>query len=160
MDCECRPEPAAIAAYNDLVGRMWDEIRWFLGVHFKFNTRLDTPFWRACRADVDIGPAQQIVDYYVENGPSTWGRGALLHPGNMFGMEGYLAMLIGMQVPHRRPYVPSAGECQTWYGVIAQNRQRAETALTVEETLRAVTSAAWSWVPGYFVYDGPPTYNR
>ena len=65
-----------------------------------------------------------------------------------------------MKVPHRRPYMPSAGEWQTWNGVIADNRERALQALTVEETLRAVTAPAWSWVPGYFVYDGPPTYNR
>ena len=32
-----------------------DMLRWFLAAHYRFNRRLDTPFWRAARADVALG---------------------------------------------------------------------------------------------------------
>ena len=35
---------------NRYNARAWDDIRDFLAVHYKFNTRIDTPFWRACVA--------------------------------------------------------------------------------------------------------------
>src|SRR5262249_23487131 len=33
---------------NERIGRHWDYLRWFLTVHYKFNRKKDTPFWRDC----------------------------------------------------------------------------------------------------------------
>ena len=101
--------------YNVRNGRNWDVIRYFLSVHFKFNTRLDTPFWQACRADVDLCEAADIVKYYQENGPSVLWRSTLIDPLDQFGMEGYLSLLVGQQVPYRKRYyadetAPRAGK--------------------------------------------------
>jgi tryptophan halogenase len=159
-DSERRPTPTLRQTYNGLAGKMWDEVRWFLGVHYKFNKRLDTPFWRACRADVDIGAARAVVEYYEENGPSTYGRYAVLHPLDMFGMEGYLSLLVGQSVPHRRPYQPSEGEQRVWSEARHALRLRAAGGLSVAESLDVVTRPSWQWYPGYFADDGPPFYNR
>src|SRR5438445_12304123 len=48
------PTPSLVRLYNEFNARVWDDIRDFLAVHYKFNTRLDTPFWRACRADTQL----------------------------------------------------------------------------------------------------------
>jgi tryptophan halogenase len=56
---------------NGLVARRWDDLRWFLALHYKFNRRIDSPFWRACRADVDISGAQQALELYRAGAPLT-----------------------------------------------------------------------------------------
>jgi tryptophan halogenase len=158
-DSEFRPGPLMIEAYNRLLTRPWDEIRWFLGVHYKFNTRLDTPFWRACRADVNLGPAEAIVSYYRECGPACVGRDAVLHPLDIFGLEGYFCMLIGQRVPYEHPYTPSAQEWEHWNILRSQLQARAAAGLSVQEAYAKVSSPTWQWNPGYFAYSGPPLFN-
>src|SRR5262249_27352244 len=63
-ECDGRPTPTLVRQYNKRFGIKWDNIRGFLGIHYKFNTGLDTPFWRACRAECDIGRAAEVVEYY------------------------------------------------------------------------------------------------
>jgi tryptophan halogenase len=144
------PTPSLVAHYNRINARAWDIIRDFLGIHYKFNTRYDTPFWRACRADVELGPIQELVDYYCENGPSSFGRTNLIHGNDIFGMEGYLALLVGQKVPYRARYTPTAEERRLWAGIQTENRIKARTALTVREALDAVAGPNWQWVPGFF----------
>jgi tryptophan halogenase len=159
LDSCCRPGPRLIESYNAVAAQPWDEIRWFLSVHYKFNTGLDTPFWQACRADVEIGPAAAVVEFYRENGPSLWARENVLHPRDMFGMEGYLSLLIGQRVPHQCPYVPSELEWHTWNAIRSAIHNCAAAGLTVQESYALVSSPQWQWNPGYFKYSGPPTLN-
>lgn len=79
----------------------WEAIRDFLALHYRFNTRLDTPFWRRCREETDIGALGPFLDFYRENGPSGFGQRLLPRGSELFHMEGYLALLIGMRVPYR-----------------------------------------------------------
>lgn len=149
-ECERRPTPSAVRQYNRVMGRAWDTIRDFLGIHYKFNTRLDTPFWRAARADVTLGPVQELIDYYRENGPSTFFHLILLESNNMFLMEGYLTLLVGQAVPHRSGYTPPAEEQRFWEGVRARNRALAENGVGVREALDVVLSPDCRWRPGFF----------
>ncbi|MBX3747416.1 MAG: tryptophan 7-halogenase [Verrucomicrobiae bacterium] len=114
LDSLCQPTPTLVELYNRYNGQAWDDIRDFLAVHYKFNTRLDTPFWRACRADTPLHGAQFLVDFYRENGPSVVAGAQLLHASNSFGMDGYLALLIGQDVPHQKPYPAPPGETAAW----------------------------------------------
>jgi tryptophan halogenase len=149
-ECDRNPSPSLMDHYNRINARAWDTIRGFLGIHYKFNTRYDNPFWRACRADTELGPIEELVDYYRENGPSTFARTTLLHGNDIFGMEGYLALLVGQKVPYKARYVPTPDEQRVWSGIRAENRIKALTALGVRETLDVITSPRWQWVPGYF----------
>ena len=145
VECGRDPTPSMAAAYNRQFGRQWDNIRYFLGVHFKFNTRLDTPYWRAVRADTDIGHTQEVVDYYCENGPTNFGQSAVLRQNDIFGMEGHLCLLVGQAVPHRRPHVPTEAERRVWRGIRAENRARALTAINVREAFDRITRADYQW---------------
>jgi tryptophan halogenase len=69
FDSDGAPTPSIIALYNRFVGDTWDEIRDFIALHYRFNTRLETPFWQACRADTDLGEAVGLVEFFEENGP-------------------------------------------------------------------------------------------
>ena len=144
-DSDGDPSASMAAAYNDIFAREWDAIRDFLAVHFKFNTRLDTPYWRACRADIDIGAAAAVVDFYRENGPTPFAKTSVLGTNDIFGMEGYLCLLLGQGVPYRRRAEPSAREWQLWHGIRAENRVKALTAVGVAEAYRAVSDPSWRW---------------
>src|SRR5262249_61674523 len=38
LECDGRPTPSVVAQYNKRNGIKWDNIRRFLGIHYKFNT--------------------------------------------------------------------------------------------------------------------------
>ena len=71
-ECDRSPRPSYVHHFNRTCADGWDAIRDFLGVHYKFNTRYETPFWRAAWADTALGPVQDVIDFYRENGPSTF----------------------------------------------------------------------------------------
>jgi tryptophan halogenase len=149
-ECNGSPTPSSVRHYNLVMARAWDTIRDFLGIHYKFNTRYDTPFWQAARADTVLGPVQELIDYYQENGPSTYFRFNLLQPNNMFGMEGYLSLLVGQKVPHRARYTPTAQAQRLWKSVQARNQSLAQNGLSVQEALNVVTSPNCKWQPDFF----------
>lgn len=148
--------PAAMAdRYNAATGRYWDAIRDFLGVHYRLNTRLDTPFWRACRADVELSPnIQELLDFYRACGPSTFGRVGLLPADDVFGMEGYLSMFVGQAVPYAADVPLPADEVRAWEGIRSDLGARAAAGLTVAEALTAVRSPNWRWDPDFYPRPG------
>lgn len=144
-DSLCEPTPTLIELYNRYNTAAWDDIRDFLAVHYKFNTRLDTPFWKAARNDIAMHKAQAIVDFYRENGPSVVAAAALLHPSNSFGMDGYLAMLVGQNVPHGKPWNAPPMEREFWRQRCQKLAAYAQTGMTVKEALMALRSPNLKW---------------
>lgn len=105
--------PAVRDAYNRIQTENWRLIRDFLAIHYRFNTRLDTPFWRACINDTPLGGAQKYVDFYLDVGPDF----SLIHTDlkrDFFDAEGYLSMLVGQQVPYRRKVQMSLKDKHAW----------------------------------------------
>jgi len=139
------PTPTMRDLYNDHIVETWEQIRDFLALHYKLNTRLDTPFWRQCRADTDMSRLEPFMKFYEENGPSALGRYLLSKEGGVFAVEGYLVMLVGNRHPYRASYVPTDQERLVW------NRHRAELAtmarqgLDVQQTLACVRHPRWVW---------------
>ena len=152
VDSGREPGPALAAVYNRRNRQTWDDIRRFLAVHYKFNTRLDTPFWRAARSDTDLAGAEEFVDYYVENGPSVAWKAALITGRDVFGFEGWLAMMVGQKVPYRRGFEPDDHERQVWRQVREHQRAQASAGLTVRQALTAVRSPHWRTRPDFFRY--------
>ncbi len=142
--------PSVVRLYNKRGALIVDLVRRFLAVHYKFNTRLETPFWRACLADVDLVGAEEYVEFYKENGPSTLWRQMILDGRDPFGFEGYLSMMIGFNIPYRRTYTIPEHEQKAWTALYNRWQVQAEHALTVEETLRWIRSPGWRWPTGLF----------
>ena len=145
IDSLREPTPTLIELYNRYNAQAWDDIRDFLAVHYKFNTRLDSEFWRACRNDTKLHDAEFLVQFYKENGPSVVAGAQLLHASNSFGMDGYLALLVGQGVPHQKPYQPSAGEAQVWRNKCAGWMNEAKRGLDVKQCLQAIRRGAPKW---------------
>ena len=146
------PGPEMAAVYNKRNRQTWDDIRRFLAIHYRFNTRLDTPFWRAARHDTDLAGAEEFVRFYAENGPSIAWKHSLLSGRDVFGFEGWLAMMMGQKVPHHSPFVPDAHEQQVWRTVRDTYRSQAASGLTVREALDAVRSPQWHTPRDFYRY--------
>lgn len=146
-NCELNPTPSIRELYNDLTHPTWLGIRDFLGLHYKPNTSLDTPFWQRCREETDLSGIAELLEFYEENGPIQLARHALPgdHTQNDFGLEGYLCMLVGMKAPHRAHYQPTPQEMAVWQQHRQQNMAIARQSMTVEESLAYVNHPGWQW---------------
>ncbi len=140
-----RPTPTQVEGYNAYHRRNWAAIRSFIAIHYKFNTRLDTPFWRECREKTDLAGAEPVVQYYRENGPGGLWRDTFLDPLDQFGVGGYYALLLGMRVPHDRPHAPTETELKAWDARRRRHQEAARYGMTVAEALDVVRSPQWRW---------------
>ena len=91
--------PSAVRFVNTAVARMWDYLRWFLAIHYRFNNRLETPFWRHCRAEADVERHASVVSRFKIHAPVSYnglddGPGG----GHNFNAYGYDVMLLGQAV--------------------------------------------------------------
>src|SRR5262249_34694111 len=136
VDSGGETKPSMIRICNELNANAWDDIRDFLAVHYAFNTRLDTPFWQACRAEVDLAAAARIVEYYRENGPTSLGKHHLLSAINSFGLDGYLALLVGQMVPYERTAERTPAETKAWHSRLTLLAAEAKRGFTVSQILQ------------------------
>jgi tryptophan halogenase len=124
--------------YNTYNGGQWDDIRDFLSLHYRFNTRLATPFWEAARNDTDLAGAAEMAAFWQQHGPSALPNNILLSPSNTFGLEGYFALLAGMNVPVARPYQPTAAERTAWRAHLQALGAEAAKGCGMRESLAAL----------------------
>ncbi len=139
------PSPTAIAIYNRLLGKEWDDIRDFLAVHYKFNTLKDTEFWRTCREEIPLRSAQPLLDFYRENGPSWFADNTIFTGLHQFGLESYYSMFIGMKLPHARSHAATADERLQWETTKAAWVKQARDGLSVRDGLDLIRSDKAQW---------------
>lgn len=88
-----------LAFANESLGAHWDYLRWFLAVHYKFNQRRDSAFWRAARAEVDVSGLEQAIARFQSQGPWLAEGGQAFAVGDpAFGYSGLMTMLLGQRV--------------------------------------------------------------
>jgi tryptophan halogenase len=145
IDTRCEVPPSSVKLYNQFVGQVWDDVRDFLAVHYRFNTRLETPFWQTARAEVDLAGAAPLVEFYRENGPRDLGKTILLGPNNPYGLEGYYAMLVGQKVPHQKSFVASDQERRVFERYRKDFLLAARAGFDVRQTLEFIRRPAWKW---------------
>lgn len=141
-----QPRQSQVAQFNRFFERAWDDIRGFLALHYKFNTRLDTPFWQHCREETDLAGVEPVVEYYQENGPDGfWGQTLLENPDNQFKIGGYFTLLAGMAVPYRKTFEFTAADLAAKKRRWLMYEQHARGGLTVREMLAAIRAPGWKW---------------
>jgi tryptophan halogenase len=69
-------------------------------------------------------------------------------PGNQFGIEGFLVLLVGCRVPYRAIHTPSDAEWRIVNQHRAAVKQQALAGFTVKEALAQVKNPHW-------VFPGP-----
>lgn len=131
--------------YNDVTHASWKDIRDFLAIHYKFNGMLDTPFWKQARADTDVSGVAELLKFYEENGPTGFCRYRMPRTESDFGLEGYLVMLVGNQVPYRKRHAIPARENELWTQRRAMLAREASKGIKSEEALAYVKHPGWRW---------------
>lgn len=144
-DADAEPRPTQRTQFNRHVARFWDNIRAFLAVHYKFNTRLKSPFWDHCLNDTDMTGAEEVLEVYRENGPTPLWEPTLIDSANQFGLAGYFAMLVGQCVPYRKTHTPVEAEWNAWNSARRDYRTRAQAGFSVAESLAMIRSPQWQW---------------
>jgi tryptophan halogenase len=148
VHCQLSPTHTMRDLYNQIAAATWDEVRDFLALHYRFNTRLDTPFWKHCVKQVDVSGSAALLDFYYENGPTGLCRHLMRNmsgAGNQFGIEGILVMLVGNRVPYRGKHAATEAESQIWNRRRAQLHAEAERGMDVKEALGFVKHPQWRW---------------
>lgn len=129
--------PLDVAEINRRVGAHWDYLRWFLALHYKYNKKLDTDFWRENRERVDISGVASTVARFQERGP--WKSEAdvdVLVGDPAFGYSGLLMMLLGQQV--EAPVAASRFSKEAWEKRLAEQRAIVDRALPQAEALEVL----------------------
>jgi tryptophan halogenase len=137
IDTDREMIPAMRDVANRFIGEMWDDVRSFLAVHFRFNRRRDTPFWRHCRESVALADAGPLIEFYRAVGPTQIGH-IFLPRQSVFGHRGYLALLGGQRVATDYAFTPTADEAALWNAHVARVAQAAGAALRVEDALELI----------------------
>lgn len=135
-----RPEERGrMELLNRKVNGFWDYVRWFLAIHYRYNRRLDTPFWQACRDEVDVSGWGELLEVFRERGPlATQPALARLFdpPDPLWGAEGVDLILLGQGVESSLPEpARSREEHRRW---VAEARTLVHRAATHDEALEAL----------------------
>ena len=144
---------------SEKLGRMWDDLRGLLAIHYKFNRKFDTDFWRECRARTDLATAEQRVGLFVDRAPLSHWR-ALLRandPVSDFFSQDYIydVLLCGQQVP--ATYLQPSESRASLEQRRRHYRQAASWAIPQAEALRMLAESPESLVS---VFDDPESWIR
>jgi tryptophan halogenase len=119
---------------NELVAAHWDYLRWFLAIHYKFNRRLDTPFWRAARADVDVSGFRHLLERFEREGPWIVPEGQHFEVGDPTFWYGGLIMLLLGQGVECAPLCP-VRSLVSWQDELSKYRGLVKRAMPQNEAL-------------------------
>ena len=125
--------------HNTRVRNKWDDVRDFLAVHYKFNHHSDSAFWQACRNEISLHGAEELVDFYREAGPSRLCE-MFVSRDSTFGILGYLAMLLGQRVPTKNRGDLMPVERRAWLQYRETIRRNVKSAVDMRKALDTLYS--------------------
>jgi tryptophan halogenase len=143
-DTDLRINPEMIRVNNHYFRERWDDVRNFLALHYKFNQKLDTPFWQHCRETTDLCEAQALVDFYQVAGP-TLACSHFIPRSSIFAYNGYMIILIEQRVPTSFQNEFSPDDHRRWDHYRNAMRSQVTTALPMRQAMQMVLSPQWQW---------------
>lgn len=90
-----------IKKYNVFVNDYFDTIRDFIFIHFAFNKKLDTDYWKECRSKSGLlqsGIGAELLEYYIKNNTHLKFLTQVYVDKNPFRLEGWWALFRGLGV--------------------------------------------------------------
>lgn len=125
------------AELNAQMGAHWDWLRWFLAVHYRFNRRIDSPFWRDVHLTTDWSGLEAAHKDFLAHGPLSARDPDAPMPrlaGDVvFGPRGLDIVMLGQGVvPKALPRRTSATE---WRELATMRERMVELALPHDEAL-------------------------
>jgi tryptophan halogenase len=128
-------DESSIAGLNHEIAATWDTFRWFLGVHYKFNQKLKTPFWDWCRKNTNIGDAEHILRLFHEKAPLSKGKfgtssGYTAFEPLVFNSYSYDSLLFGQKVLDHQKMIKPAMSKAKYEEKINSYQQLAKVSMT------------------------------
>ncbi|HEY9000090.1 MAG TPA: tryptophan halogenase family protein [Mucilaginibacter sp.] len=130
---QLKKSPALKRKINAHINDNWDYLRYFLSIHYKFNKKFDTKFWKDCREYTDVSGLQDMVDLYYETGPLSYANNSVLHSinssikDNIFGLVGFDVIMMGQ------------GEMPRNFNWTIQNKHIWEANVRTWKSIRSLT---------------------
>ncbi|MBS2962378.1 tryptophan 7-halogenase [Actinocrinis puniceicyclus] len=155
-------EPTAREVFNKLTAERWDGMRWFLAIHYKYNQRRDTEFWRQVRDNADVSGIQPLLDVYAGGAPlhlrdPLTRRFVRATAPTFYELDGVDCMLLGQGYPAK--LVTTNEPLEAWQrrkdaadALVARSmtqRQALEAFHKHPELTESLVYGRHSWVTGY-----------
>ncbi|MFM7022551.1 MAG: tryptophan 7-halogenase [Flavobacteriales bacterium] len=141
--------------YNQKVNDAWDNIKYFIAIHFKFNAKLDTPFWEECRTNIDVSGVQDYLDYYMEHGPVFLNVG---HPireamkkNDLFSGYAYDGIMAASGVNLEFFQKKNVCVSDNWMKVYEFQKNLVKNAISHEEGLKYLEENPTSFIADWFL---------
>ncbi len=102
--CEIKKSTPIRELINESLSKHWDSLRFVLEIHFKYNKKLQTPFWIDCNKNIDFKEYQWVIDLYKKSGPLSYLNGKTEKliksklPKSLFGLSSIDSILMGQNV--------------------------------------------------------------
>jgi tryptophan 7-halogenase len=97
----CKNNASLIERYNEYVNNYLDTVRDFVFIHFAFNKKLDTDYWKDCRSRAKLlqsGTGAELLEYYKTNNANIKFLSHTYRDENPFGLEGWWSLFRGLKV--------------------------------------------------------------
>jgi tryptophan 7-halogenase len=97
----CKNNDDLIKKYNVFVNNYLDTIRDFVFIHFAFNKKLDTDYWKDCRSRSGLlqsGIGSELLEYYKTNNTNIKFLSHMYINENPFALEGWWSLFRGLDV--------------------------------------------------------------
>jgi tryptophan halogenase len=133
---ESRKDKSIKDRLNQRMNERWDSLRWFLGLHYKFNRKLGTPFWQAAHERTDISGAQERLELFLERAPLSYQRPLFypVVPPEFFSDDhSFDTILLGQQVAAQ---VLDPEDKEGWLAKVEVLERFASRALGQREALK------------------------
>ena len=135
---------SAIDTENRRFSRLWDDVRDFLSIHYRFNKLRDTNFWRHCREHTDLGTVADFVDFYQHVGPNDSARD-LVYERGVFGLTNYALTLMGLSVPTHFQDTPTKDDLELWRSWTTHLDNFAAQAIPMQAARSLMARPDWQW---------------
>lgn len=143
-DSDLRPSDMCRKLFNKATAKSWRDIKNFLAIHYWADRSKTNEFWRRCQNETDVSEVADFLEFYHQHGPSGYLKAFFLDGITDFGLEGWLVMLVGNQIPHNGAK-PNPKELQTFRDHCATTLRQAATCMDVKAALQYVHHPGWTW---------------
>jgi tryptophan 7-halogenase len=124
---------------NKKINALWDGLRWFLSIHYKFNRKFSTPFWNEIQSSCDVSGAEERVQLFRQRAPLS-GKPSLfyyVYPPDFFSDDhAFDIILLGQQIDAR--YLTPTEDREGWARKTDARRRLVKHALPMAKSLELI----------------------
>jgi tryptophan halogenase len=149
--------PIAQNKYNTKINNSWDYLKYFIAIHFKFNSKLNTPFWLECQNNIDTAKIEEYISFFKQNGPisshKTHPLFTKMNQDTIFSAYSFDVNLVGLGVNdafYKDPKQLILEPEINWIKHYKLNQYIVQQAISHEEALRVLEEQPFDFIQNWF----------